>query len=67
MILQGFDLFPNMSVLKNCALAPMRTRGASVICMADGEVLEEWSPEAFFRNAQHPHTHGLLGEILARH
>ena len=29
MVFQNFNLFPHMTVLQNCALAPMRVRGAS--------------------------------------
>jgi polar amino acid transport system ATP-binding protein len=29
MVFQSFNLFPHMTVLQNCALAPMRVRGAS--------------------------------------
>jgi len=29
MVFQSFNLFPHMTVLQNCALAPMRTRGMS--------------------------------------
>jgi polar amino acid transport system ATP-binding protein len=163
MVFQSFNLFPHMTVLQNCALAPMRVRKASrpeaeatarrfldrvrileqadkypaqlsggqqqrvaiaralcmepkvmlfdeptsaldpemvkevldtmiglardgmtmicvthemgfarqvadrVIFMADGEILEEAQPEAFFRNPQHPRAKAFLGEILAHH
>ena len=36
MVFQNFNLFPHMTVLQNCALAPMRVRGAS---RADAEKL----------------------------
>ncbi|WP_375166346.1 amino acid ABC transporter ATP-binding protein [Rhizobium redzepovicii] len=36
MVFQNFNLFPHMTVLQNCALAPMRGRGAS---RADAEKL----------------------------
>src|SRR6185437_1392421 len=36
MVFQSFNLFPHMSVLRNCTLAPMRVRGAS---KADAEAL----------------------------
>ena len=29
MVFQGFNLFPHMTILQNCTLAPMRSRGAS--------------------------------------
>jgi polar amino acid transport system ATP-binding protein len=38
-----------------------------VIFMADGQILEEAAPEAFFRNPQHPRARAFLGEILAHH
>jgi polar amino acid transport system ATP-binding protein len=38
-----------------------------VIFMADGEILEEASPEEFFRSAHHPRARAFLGEILAHH
>ena len=163
MVFQSFNLFPHMTVLENCTLAPMRVRGTSkteaeatakrylervrigeqalkypaqlsggqqqrvaiaralcmepkamlfdeptsaldpemvkevldtmiglardgmtmvcvthemgfarqvadrVIFMADGEILEEAQPEAFFRNPQHARARTFLGEILAHH
>jgi polar amino acid transport system ATP-binding protein len=163
MVFQSFNLFPHMTVLQNCALAPMRVRGASrseaerlarkylervrildqaekypaqlsggqqqrvaiaralcmepkamlfdeptsaldpemvkevldtmiglardgmtmicvthemgfarqvadrVIFMADGQIVEEAEPEAFFRSPQHERTKTFLGEILAHH
>ena len=36
MVFQNFNLFPHMTVLQNCALAPMRVRGTS---RADAEKL----------------------------
>src|SRR4029079_12096774 len=36
MVFQNFNLFPHMSVLENCALAPMRVRGST---RADAERL----------------------------
>ncbi|WP_301925086.1 amino acid ABC transporter ATP-binding protein [Rhizobium sp. WYJ-E13] len=38
MVFQNFNLFPHMTVLQNCALAPMRVRGAS---RADAEKLAQ--------------------------
>ena len=38
-----------------------------VIFMADGQILEEASPEVFFRSPQHPRARTFLGEILAHH
>jgi len=38
-----------------------------VIFMAEGEIIEEGEPEAFFRNPQHARTRQFLGEILAHH
>jgi polar amino acid transport system ATP-binding protein len=38
-----------------------------VIFMADGQVLEEAAPDAFFRNPQHLRAKQFLGEILAHH
>jgi polar amino acid transport system ATP-binding protein len=35
-----------------------------VIFMAQGEIVEEGEPEAFFRNPRHPRTRQFLGEIL---
>src|SRR3954452_18714812 len=35
MVFQSFNLFPHMTVLQNCALAPMRVRGTSRV---DAEV-----------------------------
>jgi polar amino acid transport system ATP-binding protein len=163
MVFQSFNLFPHMSVLRNCTLAPMRVRGASkadaealarkyldrvhileqadkypaqlsggqqqrvaiaralcmepkamlfdeptsaldpetvkevldtmielardgmtmmcvthemgfarqvadrVIFMAEGEILEEGTPEAFFRQPTHPRARAFIGEILAHH
>jgi polar amino acid transport system ATP-binding protein len=163
MVFQSFNLFPHMTVLQNCALAPIRVRGASradaeataskyldrvrileqankypahlsggqqqrvaiaralcmepkamlfdeptsaldpemvkevldtmielardgmtmvcvthemgfarqvadrVLFMAEGEILEEAAPEAFFRSPRHPRARAFLGEILAHH
>ena len=36
-----------------------------VIFMADGEILEADTPEAFFGNPRHPRARAFLGEILA--
>ena len=38
-----------------------------VIFMADGRIVEEAEPEAFFRTPQHERTRKFLGEILAHH
>ena len=38
-----------------------------VIFMAEGEIIEENEPEAFFRNPRHERTRAFLGEILAHH
>ena len=38
-----------------------------VIFMADGQIVEENEPEAFFRNPRHERTRAFLGEILAHH
>jgi polar amino acid transport system ATP-binding protein len=38
-----------------------------VIFMADGQILEENEPEAFFKAPQHERTRTFLGEILAHH
>jgi len=38
-----------------------------VIFMADGTILEEAAPEAFFRAPSHPRARAFLGEILAHH
>src|SRR5690242_18865249 len=38
-----------------------------VIFMADGEILEEAAPDAFFLSPQHPRAKAFLGEILAHH
>ena len=38
-----------------------------VIFMAEGQILEENQPEAFFRNPRHERTRAFLGEILAHH
>lgn len=38
-----------------------------VIFMAEGHIIEEGAPEAFFRNPQHARTRQFLGEILAHH
>lgn len=38
-----------------------------VIFMADGQIIEENEPEAFFRNPVHERTRAFLGEILAHH
>ena len=35
-----------------------------VIFMAQGEIIEEGEPEAFFRHPQHQRTRQFLGEIL---
>ena len=163
MVFQSFNLFPHMSVLRNCTLAPMRVRGASkadaealarkylervhiieqadkypsqlsggqqqrvdiaralcmepkamlfdeptsaldpetvkevldtmielardgmtmmcvthemgfarqvadrVIFMAEGQILEEGTPEAFFQQPTHPRARAFIGEILAHH
>ncbi len=163
MVFQSFNLFPHMTVLENCTLAPMRVRGASkaeaqatgrkylervrigeqadkypaqlsggqqqrvaiaralcmepkamlfdeptsaldpemvkevldtmislardgmtmvcvthemgfarqvadrVIFMAEGEILEADTPDAFFRSPRHPRARTFLGELLAHH
>lgn len=38
-----------------------------VIFMADGQIIEEGAPDAFFRSPQHARTKQFLGEILAHH
>ena len=38
-----------------------------VIFMAEGEILEEATPDAFFRTPRHPRARAFLGEILAHH
>ncbi|WP_112874633.1 amino acid ABC transporter ATP-binding protein [Paracoccus endophyticus] len=38
-----------------------------VIFMAEGQILEENQPDAFFRNPRHERTRAFLGEILAHH
>ncbi|WP_282186089.1 amino acid ABC transporter ATP-binding protein [Ochrobactrum sp. Marseille-Q0166] len=38
-----------------------------VIFMADGAIIEEGEPNAFFSNPQHERTRAFLGEILAHH
>ena len=38
-----------------------------VIFMADGQIIEENEPEAFFRAPKHERTRAFLGEILAHH
>jgi polar amino acid transport system ATP-binding protein len=38
-----------------------------VIFMADGRIIEEAEPEAFFRTPQHERTRKFLGEILPHH
>ncbi|WP_330166416.1 amino acid ABC transporter ATP-binding protein [Rhizobium sp. C4] len=38
-----------------------------VVFMASGEIIEEGTPEEFFRNPQHQRTRAFLGEILAHH
>src|SRR5438874_5279632 len=38
-----------------------------VIFMAEGQIIEEGAPDAFFRNPQHARTKQFLGEILANH
>ncbi|MTH36533.1 ATP-binding cassette domain-containing protein [Paracoccus limosus] len=38
-----------------------------VIFMAEGEIIEEGEPNAFFRNPRHERTRAFLGEILAHH
>jgi polar amino acid transport system ATP-binding protein len=38
-----------------------------VIFMAEGRIIEEGPPNAFFRNPQHSRTRQFLGEILAHH
>lgn len=38
-----------------------------VIFMADGSIIEEGEPNAFFRSPQHERTRAFLGEILAHH
>jgi len=37
-----------------------------VIFMADGRILEEAPPAAFFDHPQHPRTQAFLGDILRR-
>ncbi|WP_323717576.1 amino acid ABC transporter ATP-binding protein [Paracoccus aminovorans] len=38
-----------------------------VIFMAEGEIIEEGEPNAFFHNPRHERTRAFLGEILAHH
>jgi len=38
-----------------------------VIFMADGQIIEEASPETFFKSPSHPRAKQFLGEILAHH
>ncbi|QOZ78722.1 glutamine ABC transporter ATP-binding protein [Bradyrhizobium sp. CCBAU 53351] len=38
-----------------------------VIFMAEGQIIEEDAPDAFFHNPQHARTRQFLGEILAHH
>ncbi|CAM3201433.1 polar amino acid transport system ATP-binding protein [Paracoccus aminovorans] len=38
-----------------------------VIFMAEGEIIEEAEPNAFFSNPRHERTRAFLGEILAHH
>ncbi len=38
-----------------------------VIFMADGEIVEENAPDAFFSNPRHERSRAFLGEILAHH
>ena len=38
-----------------------------VIFMAEGQIIEENEPEAFFRSPAHERTRAFLGEILAHH
>ncbi|MGY8635107.1 amino acid ABC transporter ATP-binding protein [Bradyrhizobium sp. 14AA] len=38
-----------------------------VIFMAEGQIIEEGTPDAFFRNPRHARTRQFLGEILAHH
>ncbi|MGJ4949647.1 amino acid ABC transporter ATP-binding protein [Bradyrhizobium sp. HKCCYLS20291] len=38
-----------------------------VIFMAEGQIIEEGAPEAFFGDPQHARTRQFLGEILAHH
>ncbi|WP_128924289.1 amino acid ABC transporter ATP-binding protein [Bradyrhizobium guangxiense] len=38
-----------------------------VIFMAEGQIVEEGAPDAFFRSPQHARTRQFLGEILAHH
>jgi polar amino acid transport system ATP-binding protein len=38
-----------------------------VIFMAEGQIIEEGAPDAFFRNPQQARTRQFLGEILAHH
>lgn len=38
-----------------------------VIFMAEGRIIEEGAPDAFFRNPKHARTKQFLGEILAHH
>ncbi|PHR91440.1 MAG: glutamine ABC transporter ATP-binding protein [Blastopirellula sp.] len=44
-----------------------RQVGHRILFMADGEILEETTPEAFFKNPQHDRAKAFLGEILAHH
>ena len=38
-----------------------------VIFMAEGKIIEQGAPEAFFTNPQHPKTQTFLGQILSNH
>ena len=38
-----------------------------VIFMADGKIIEQGPPAAFFDNPQHPKTQQFLGQILSNH
>lgn len=38
-----------------------------VIFMAEGKIIEQGAPDAFFTNPQHPKTQTFLGQILSNH
>ncbi|HBW62894.1 amino acid ABC transporter ATP-binding protein [Comamonas kerstersii] len=38
-----------------------------VIFMAEGKIIEQGAPDAFFTNPQHPKTRTFLGQILSNH
>ncbi|WCR15824.1 amino acid ABC transporter ATP-binding protein (plasmid) [Paracoccus seriniphilus] len=58
MCFQQFNLFPHMTILENCTLAPMSLRGLS------RSEADKIAPKAFFGAPQHERTRMFLDQVL---